>query len=530
MHDFSRRALLASAGQYLALTYASPFFALGQEKIAGNPFTLGVASGDPTSDGVVLWTRLAPDPLNGGGMPPNRVEVEWQIATDEQMGKVVKKGRATATPDLAHSVHVEVRGLEPARWYWYRFKAGSHVSDIGRTRTAPDPKKPLDKLSFAFASCQHYEAGYFTAYQHMAHEDIELVVHLGDYIYEGAMRPGRPRQHTGPELASLSDYRNRYALYRNDPDLQKAHALFPWIVTWDDHEVDNNYAGENRRTALRATHFSSGARMPTRHTTSTCRCDGNRCPKVLRCTCIGDLLSGILPNFRYWIRDSTERTNLAMTATSRSVRPRLRRGNVIRTRAGAMVPGWLSRSRAKWNIIAQQVMMAKVDRRAGPEQAYAMDQWSGYEAARNRILAVPKREHPSNPVVLTGDIHSNWVADLKLDFSDEKSPTVGTEFVGTSITSGGNGATVYLRYEAYLPENPHVHFYNNQRGYVRCLLTPDKWQTDYRVLPFVEKPGADIRYTGELCCRKRASGRSALVRLPDQSPSELEDWPSANSA
>ena len=192
---FSRRALLASAGQYLALTYASPFFALGQEKIAGNPFTLGVASGDPTTDGVVLWTRLAPDLLNGGGMPPNRVEVEWQIATDEQMEKVVKKGRATATPDLAHSVHVEVRGLDPARWYWYRFKAGSHLS-ASAAHARLRSEEPLDKLSFAFASCQNYEAGYFTAYQHMAQEDIDLVVHLGDYIYEGAMRHGPARGST----------------------------------------------------------------------------------------------------------------------------------------------------------------------------------------------------------------------------------------------------------------------------------------------------------------------------------------------
>ncbi len=493
MHDFSRRALLASAGQYLALTYASPFFALGQEKIAGNPFTLGVASGDPTSDGVVLWTRLAPDPLNGGGMPPNRVEVEWQIATDEQMGKVVKKGRATATPDLAHSVHVEVRGLEPARWYWYRFKTGSHVSDIGRTRTAPDPKKPLDKLSFAFASCQHYEAGYFTAYQHMAHEEIELVVHLGDYIYEGAMRPGRPRQHTGPELASLSDYRNRYALYRNDPDLQKAHALFPWIVTWDDHEVDNNYAGDKSEDGVARDAFLERRanayqayyeHMPLRRESM---------PKgaslhLYRRLAFGDLAEfSVLDTRQYRTDQPCDDGNKPQCPAALAAEATL---------LGQEQEQWfldgLSRSRAKWNIIAQQVMMAKVDRRAGPEQAYAMDQWSGYEAARNRILQYLHEKHPSNPVVLTGDIHSNWVADLKLDFSDEKSPTVGTEFVGTSITSGGNGADSLPAVEAYLPENPHVHFYNNQRGYVRCLLTPDKWQTDYRVLPFVEKPGADI--------------------------------------
>jgi alkaline phosphatase D len=146
-----RRTFLARTGQYLALTIASPYISVGEPKLANDPFTLGVASGDPTPDGVVLWTRLAPDPLNGGGMERTGVPVEWRVATDERMSRVVKKGRAVATPDLAHSVHVEVQGLEPARWYWYQFKSGPHASIVGRTRTAPDARKPLDKLSFAFA-------------------------------------------------------------------------------------------------------------------------------------------------------------------------------------------------------------------------------------------------------------------------------------------------------------------------------------------------------------------------------------------
>jgi len=153
----------------------------------------------------------------------------------------------------------------------------------------------------------------------------------------------------------------------------------------------------------------------------------------------------------------------------------------------------LGQSKTKWNIIAQQVMMAKVDRKAGPEQWYSMDQWSGYEAARNRVLKFLDERKPSNPVVITGDIHSNWVADLKRDWVDPKSPTVGTEFVGTSITSGGDGSDMVPAVQAYLPENPHVHFYNSQRGYVRCTVTPDRWQSDYQVVPFVEKPGAEIK-------------------------------------
>lgn len=511
MQNSSRRAFLAGAGQYLALTYASPQLIFGQEKIAANPFTLGVASGDPTDDGVVLWTRLAPDPLNGGGMPKNSVEVDWQIATDEKMSRVVKKGRATASADLGHSVHAEVRGLDPGRWYWYQFKAGSHVSPIGRTRTAPDSKKPLDKLSFAFASCQHYEAGYFTAYQHMVEEDIQLIVHLGDYIYEGAMRPGRPRQHTGPEIATLTDYRNRYALYRTDPDLQKAHALFPWIVTWDDHEVDNNYANdkaedgatregflERRANAYQAYY----EHMPLRRASMP---KGSSL-QLYRRLAFGDLAEfSVLDTRQYRTDQPCEDGNKPQCPAALAAEA---------TMLGPEQERWfldgLGRSKTKWNIVAQQVMMAKVDRRAGPEQAYAMDQWSGYESARGRVLKYLNERKPSNPVVITGDIHTNWVADLKLDFADPKSATVGTEFVGTSITSGGNGADTLPAVEAYLPENPHVRFYNNQRGYVRCSLTAERWQTDYRVLPFVEKQGAGVSTRATFVVE---SGRPGAQRL-----------------
>ncbi|HEX3157585.1 MAG TPA: alkaline phosphatase D family protein, partial [Gemmatimonadaceae bacterium] len=208
------------------------------------PFTLGVASGDPTPDGVVLWTRLAPDPLRGGGMPPRRVPVRWEIAADEGFARIVQRGEALALPELAHSVHVEVRGLASDRVYWYRFITGGAASPVGRTRTAPAAGARLDRFALAFASCQSYQSGYYTAHRHLANEDVNLVVFLGDYIYEGGIDQGGVRRHTGPEIMSLGDYRDRYALYKTDPDLQAAHAAFPWTVTTDDHEVDNNYAGE----------------------------------------------------------------------------------------------------------------------------------------------------------------------------------------------------------------------------------------------------------------------------------------------
>ncbi|MEM9159907.1 MAG: alkaline phosphatase D family protein, partial [Verrucomicrobiota bacterium] len=208
------------------------------------PFSLGVASGDPSADGMVLWTRLAPDPLNGGGMEPGTVEVSWMIAEDEGFSKGVKKGKTFARHDWAHSVHVEVDGLKPDRWYWYQFRAGSEVSPVGRTRTMPAEGVTPDRLRFAFASCQHFETGFYTAYEHMVQEDLDLIIHLGDYIYEYKGREDRVRMHRGDEIMSVDDYRNRYAQYRSDIDLQAAHAAAPWLVTWDDHEVDNNYASD----------------------------------------------------------------------------------------------------------------------------------------------------------------------------------------------------------------------------------------------------------------------------------------------
>jgi alkaline phosphatase D len=207
------------------------------------PFTLGVASGEPEPDGVVLWTRLAPSPLDGGGMPPHPVPVEWEVATDEGMRHVVRRGVAVALPARAHSVHVEVKGLRPAHWYSYRFRAAGHVSRVGRTRTAPARSDSPHRLRFAFASCQAFQDGFWPAYRAMAAEDLDLVVHLGDYIYEGGVDAGAVRQHNSAEIVTLDDYRNRHALYKSDPALQDAHAAFPWLLTFDDHEVENNYAG-----------------------------------------------------------------------------------------------------------------------------------------------------------------------------------------------------------------------------------------------------------------------------------------------
>jgi alkaline phosphatase D len=461
---------------------------------ANDPFSLGIASGDPWANSVVLWTRLAPDPLNGGGMPARAVPVKWEVATDKRMQKVVAKGTTTAKPEAGHSVHVEVSGLQPARWYWYRFTVDAGASPIGRTRTAPAMNARNERMNFAFASCQHYETGYYTAYQYLAQDDLDLVLHLGDYIYEGAPAKDRPRAHNSPEIKTVDDYRNRYALYKSDPLLQRAHANFPWAVVWDDHEVDNNYAGltpeDNqtpeefaRRRALAYQVYYE--HMPLRRAVLK----RGKIVEIFRRLPFGDLAAIHLLDTRQYRTDQPCGDG-QKPACPESLDPKA-------TLMGSAQERWLLRglqqSSARWNIIAQQVMVAPMDSKEGTEQMFSMDQWSGYAMARQRFLEFLRDRKPSNPVVLTGDIHTNWVNDLKPEFYDEKSPVVATEFVGTSISSGGDGADVRPSTETMLSENPHIKFFNANRGYVRCRLTPQHWRTDFQIVEKVSTPDAPIR-------------------------------------
>src|SRR5215217_6222009 len=242
-----RRRFLAAGGAAAALLAADRLAGAWPAPVqrGGYPFTLGVASGDPAPGGVVLWTRLATEPLLAdGGMPARAVPVDWQIGADPDLARIVRGGTVLAQPADAHAVHVEVEGLEPARSYWYRFRAGGELSPVGRTRTLPAPESSPGRLALAVVSCQHFEHGYYSAYQHLAHEDLDLVLHLGDYLYETAPADGQPRRHTTPAPTDLAGYRLRHALYRTDPDLQAAHAALPFVLTWDDHEVENDYADD----------------------------------------------------------------------------------------------------------------------------------------------------------------------------------------------------------------------------------------------------------------------------------------------
>ncbi|MBI1765028.1 MAG: alkaline phosphatase D family protein [Acidobacteria bacterium] len=489
-----RRTFLTGTAAWVGMNWLAPAVlkASGNApKFAANPFALGVASGEPWEDSVVLWTRLAPDALNGGGMSPASVEVKWELASDEQMKNIVASGTAIAAADLGHAVHVEVFGLQPARWYWYRFMVGNEVSPVGRTRTAPAPGMLTERFNFAFASCQHYETGWYTAYKHMCEENLDLVVFLGDYIYEYGAIEDRVRKHNGPEIMNLNDYRNRYALYKSDALLQRAHAQFPWVVTWDDHEVANNYAGlyvptqktgvEARRAAAYQAFFEH---MPLRP--SLLR--QGPYMELYRDLSFGRLLEMQVLDTRQYrtpqpCGDGTKEACAEVFDPQATILGRAQKRWLMRN---------LDRSPARWNVLAQQVMLTPLDLEPGPGRKFSMDKWAGYNVETKQLMQFLATRKPSNVVVLSGDIHSNWVTALKADYDRPESAVLGAEFTGTSISSAGDGMDTRPTTERLIAENPHLKFYNGQRGYVCCAVTPEKWQTDFRVVPFVTKPDAPV--------------------------------------
>jgi alkaline phosphatase D len=415
------------------------------------------------------------------------------------MRHVVQRGTFIARPELAHAVHIELRGLEPDRWYWYQFKVGRDESPIGRTRTAPARGTQAERLAFAFVSCQDWQNGFYGAYRNLAREDLDLVIHLGDYIYEYGPDPAGPRQHDGPEINSLESYRNRHALYKTDRNLQAAHAAFPWAVTWDDHEVDNNYADkipeddqpraafvERRANAYQAYY----EHMPLRRSSLPLGAD----LLLYRRLTWGALAEFSLLDTRQYRTDQP---------CGDGLKPRCAAALAdAATMTGPEQERWLlaglDRSVALWNVVAQQTMFAQYDFLAGPgqdggpSQLFNMDQWDGYVAGRNRILSFLQQRQPSNPIVITGDIHSSWVHDIKADFADPASATLATEFVGTSISSDFP-APFIAPVTAALADNPHTRFFDGAfRGYVRCTLDRTQWQSDFRAVATILTDDAPV--------------------------------------
>lgn len=484
------------------------------------PFALGVASGDPAPDGFVIWTRITPKPLEpGGGMPEQPVTVEWAVADDEKMSRIVLKGAVTAHPGLAHAVHVEVGGLEPARDYHYRFRVGGEASPIGRTRTLPGTGAPVDRLRFGVAGCQRYEDGYYTAWRYLAAERLDFVFHYGDYIYERAvMRPGdrafpvvRIMPGDPGECHTLEDYRHRYGLYRLDPDLQAAHASTAFVMSYDDHEVVNNWAGDTgpvtaSRDAFllrRAAAFQAWyEHMPLRRA----QAPRGAAIQAYRRFTVGDLVTVNVLDTRQH-RSSQACGGGARADCTEALEPH-------RTMLGAAQERWLydgfRTAPACWTLLAQQVPVMRNDRNPDPAVlAPHMDKWDGAVAARDRLFAAAEAARLANLIVVTGDVHYNWAAELKKDFADEKSATLGVEFVATSVTSLGDGFDINDRFRALMRQDPHIKFFNGQRGYVRHVVTPQRWQADFQVLDKVSVPD------GRLATRKSCIVENGRARLAE---------------
>jgi len=495
-----RRDFLADVARYAALCAGTPtLWRLTTRPTfqghAGTPFSLGVASGDPTPNACVIWTRLAPDPFAPlGGMNGGRPVIGWEVADDEGFGKIIQQGRYTCAPELGYSVHVDVQGLQPDRWYFYRFTTTDGTSPVGRLRTTP-PDGTQQPLDFAFVSCQHYEQGLYTAFDHLASERLDLVAHLGDYIYETATRERQVRPHHGFEIVTVEDYRARYAQYKLDPALQKAHALCPWIVTWDDHEVDNNYAGLVGENV-----FESEEQMHARRAAAYQAWWEHQPVRVPRARSWGDLNIVRTGNWgalaRFWVLDTRQYRSDQACGDGQRVVPCGDWSDPTRTLMGAEQEKWilsgLGASKATWQVLTQQVMMGPLDSRPGSEVQLSMDQWSGYPVARDRLLGAIAERARDRTVVISGDIHANFVNELHAGFDRPDRPVVAAEFVGTSISSGGDGEETYWGWERMQPENPHIKWHNARRGYVRCRVTPDEWRADYRIVPFVTRPGAPV--------------------------------------
>lgn len=469
---------------------------------ADGAFRHGVASGDPLSDRVILWTRVSPR-RNGP------VAVRWEIAADPDFRRVVNQGLVTALPDRDHTVKVDALGLEPGRTYYYRFDADGEASPTGRTRTLPE--RTVGRMRLAVASCSNLPFGYFNAYARIAARgDLDLVLHLGDYLYEYAPSTygdGREfgRAHEpAREIVTLADYRQRHAQYKSDPDLQEAHRQHPWICVWDDHESANDAwrdGAQNHNPELGegdwATRKAAAMRayhewMPIREQPAA---DG---PFIYRSFRLGDLADLIMLDTRLHgrSRQIADRTDAAAMA------------DPTRTLLGEDQHAWLAerlrgslRHGSAWRVIGQQLMFAQLIGEDGI--LLNTDQWDGYPASRRRVLDQLAAERIDDTVILTGDIHTAWAMDVSPDpLGTGYDPVTGrgslaVEMVTTSVTSPGPpGTEDELRErEAFVQrERPHMHYVNlREKGYLLLDLDAERAQGEWWFVDGIRERGAGER-------------------------------------
>lgn len=513
-----RRTFLRAggAGGIVAAFGSAPL--LAAPRFLEYPFSMGVASGDPFPDGFVIWTRLAPRPLEPhGGMTPEAAAVGWEVAEDENFRRLVRSGQALARPELAHSVHVELVGLQSHRRYWYRFHVDGIPSDVGTACTAPAAGAAVERMRIAVAGCQHYQAGLFTAWRHIAEEpDLDLVYHYGDYIYEGraagiaaAGRAPVVRRHLGEEIYSLDDYRLRYAVYKIDPDLKAAHAAAAFLPSFDDHEVDNDWGGDldasttppemfrlRRAAAMQAWYEHMPVRMA--------QFPHNGFPQAYRRLDFGRLL----------------RVHLLDKRSYRSIRlcERPGDGNCVDARKqpdtmlGSAQERWLDaglNGSATWNMLGLGGLVMPFDRSLQKVPSNGYDNWTGYPDARERLVGMIRDRKLKNVVIAGGDSHMFFIGNLPSRRGDLESPPVAAELHATSISStSSNGNPIGADPRA--ASNPHIAMIHDQRGYLICDIGPGAWAAGVRVLDQAVATGGTIRTLARYVIRPDRPGVSGL--------------------
>ncbi len=524
MSTLSRRDVLRAGGLAAVVGASSPTLAaastpprLPAARADNRAFRHGVASGDPLPGGILLWTRVTTgdDALPGSGSGQD-VTVRWEMATTPSFRRVIAAGSVTTGAWRDHTVKAEATGLAAATTYFYRFRAGGSTSAVGRTRTAPAVGWPVDRLRMGVVSCANLQAGWFSAYRHLAaRDDLDLVLHLGDYLYEYApgeyqardvvVRPHDP----ATEMTTLEHYRRRHAQYKTDPDLQALHAAAPWVVTWDDHESANDaWSGgaENHKEGSEGSWagrrgFSQQAYaewMPVRY-----EAGGH----LYRRLAMGSLASISMLDLRtYRSQQADSLVDPAIADPSRTI--------TGPEQMDFLLDG-LADTAAQWKLVGNPVMIAPVrfpsglssqvsegvrsltgPVSAGPAEGgvpYNVDQWDGYTADRQRVLGHLRDRGIRDSVFLTGDIHSAWACDLPADPATYAvtGDSVATELVCTSVTSDNLDdilkvppRTASQTVEtAFKSANPHIKYLDfDSHGYSVLEVTPDAVRMDWYVL------------------------------------------------
>ncbi|CAN5424431.1 alkaline phosphatase D family protein [soil metagenome] len=522
----NRRTVLATGTVAAGVAAVAPGLSAPASAAGRRYFQHGVASGDPRPSRVVIWTRVTPTGAStpGSGKGP-KVTVAWQVAKDPHFRTVVTRGTFATSASRDHTVKLDVTGLKPATWYYYRFSHRGAHSRVGRMRTAPAAKAKPRNLRFGVVSCANLQAGWFSAYRGIAaRDDLHAVVHLGDYVYEygpgeygyGMSNRDIRRHQPAHEMVSLADYRQRHAQYKTDPDLQDAHAKYSWIVTWDDHEVTNDQwrngaenhqpdEGDYHRRRARA-HRAYDEWMPARLDNTAKLGDGDRLYRRLTFGQLAEISMLDLRSYRSAPVDPALPAPAPSPDTAAVSDP-------DRTITGTRQLRWLKKSlvrkRALWKVIGNPVMIAPVTFVQVPGELvgpindvtgllpddgfpYNVDQWDGYTHDRHEVFSFIKNHHVENALFITGDIHSGWAADLPYDVgSYPLSGSAGVEFVCSSVTSnnlkditGTPAHTTSRAVEAtILANNRHIKYLNfDDHGFSVLDLTAKRAQMDWYVI------------------------------------------------